>query len=278
MSYSLVSHADSGLNSANAQRAAQLDVVLLTGADRLSLDSVSFSLMDSCEGVIGIAYDVRVGDGLIDPDGTGDPGQPNLDMEVSRSVSMPNESRLRSSRSHTCSMSDCCLTCTVKHDAAKVLERLQGQCGTVLISLPIGVEGTPVAQYLDDLFNLNEWGERMRIATIANAVGLDEFEERFFDDEPLCLSGAGEDDGVFDARSTGAVVSRLIREARHVLELPVAGTGCLARHVDAAGDCRCRDIIRAIAGDQSIVYEDAHEIALHDLMGVQEQGLTVPVE
>ncbi|MCH4209970.1 hypothetical protein [Bifidobacterium sp.] len=275
MSDFLVSHRDAAQCAADAKRAAQLDVVLLTGADRLSLDSVAFSLMDTCEGVIGITYDVRVGDGSIDPDETIDPEQPNPGTTVLRGVSMPIESGLRSSDSHACPMSDCCLTCTVKHDAARTLERLQGRSGIVLISLPIGVEGTPVAQYLDDLFSLNEWGAGMRIATIANAVGLDEFEERFFDDEPLCLSGASEEDGVFDARSTGAVVSRLIREAMHVLELPVVGAGCLARHVDAAGDCRCRDIIRAIADSQTTVYEDAHEITLRDLAApIQELAVS----
>ena len=34
-------------------------VVLLTGADRLSLDSVAFSLVDSFPSVCSIAYDVR---------------------------------------------------------------------------------------------------------------------------------------------------------------------------------------------------------------------------
>lgn len=82
----------------------------------------------------------------------------------------------------------------------------------------------------------------MGVAAVVNAVGLDEFEERFFDDDRLCVYGTGDEDGVFDERSTGAVVSRLIREATHVLELPVVGRGCLSRHVDADGECACRDI------------------------------------
>lgn len=37
-------------------------VVLLTGADRLSLDSVAFSLADSYASVCAISYDVRPND------------------------------------------------------------------------------------------------------------------------------------------------------------------------------------------------------------------------
>ncbi|MCI1797095.1 MAG: hypothetical protein LKI60_02455 [Bifidobacterium tibiigranuli] len=269
MSDSLISRPEASRNR-NAAPATSLDVVLLTGADRLSMDSVAFSLMDTCEAAYGITYDVRVSADALDALKSLDPEQPAADMEVLRIVSMPGaDIGLLSSDTEVCPMSDCCLTCTVKHDAAKMLERLSGRTGIVLISLPLGVEGTPVAQYLDDVFSLNEWGADMRIATIANAVGLDEFEERFFDDEPLCLSGTSEEDGVFDARSTGAVVSRLICEAGQVLELPVVGAGCLARHVDADGDCRCRDIIRAIADPNATVCEDVHEVTLR---GLVEQG------
>jgi hypothetical protein len=271
MSDSLVSRPEASRNGNPAQTAA-LDIVLLTGADRLSLDSVAFSLMDTCEAAYGITYDVRVSADAPDEIECAEPGQPVSDMEVLRIVSMPGgDTGLRSADTQVCPVSDCCLTCTVKHDAARMLEQLSGRSGIVLIALPIGVEGTPVAQYLDDLLSLNEWGAGMRIATIANAVGLDEFEERFFDDEPLCLAGTSEEDGVFDARSTGAVVSRLICEAMHVLELPVVGAGCMARHVDADGDCRCHDIIRAIADPGAIVCEDAHEVTLRALAAQQQE-------
>ena len=95
-------------------------------------------------------------------------------------------------------------------------------------------------------------------------------EERFFDDDRLCVYGTGDEDGVFDERSTGAVVSRLIREATHVLELPVVGRGCLSRHVDADGECACRDIIRAVARRDAVVVEDAHEADLCDIAGLYE--------
>ena len=127
------------------------------------------------------------------------------------------------------------MSCTVKHDLERTLGSLQGRAGAFLVSLPVGLEATPVAQYLADSFRLNEWGESMFVGAVANAVGLDEFEERFFDDDRLCLYGMGEENGVYDERSTGVVVSRLIREASCVLELPVIGAGCLARHLDTDG-------------------------------------------
>ena len=109
----------------------------------------------------------------------------------------------------------------------------------------------------------------MGVAAVVNAVGLDEFEERFFDDDRLCVYGTGDEDGVFDERSTGAVVSRLIREATHVLELPVVGRGSLSRHVDADGECACRDIItpceRGRRGGRG-----AHEADLCDIAGLYE--------
>ncbi|TPF95162.1 hypothetical protein BG22_03495 [Bifidobacterium sp. UTBIF-78] len=137
-----------------------------------------------------------------------------------------------------------------------------------LISLPVGLEGAPVAQYLSDLFDLDDWGMPLYVGDVANVVGLDEFEEWFFDDDRLCLyglGGPGEEDAVYDERSTGAVVSRLIREASCILELPVVGAGCLSRHLDAAGECRCREIIRAVAEPDAVVYEDARAAGIRDL-------------
>ena len=63
-----------------------------------------------------------------------------------------------------------------------------------------------------------------------------------------------------------SVVSRLIREASCVLELPVIGAGCLARHLGTDGECACRDIIRAIALRDALVCEDAHTVGLVDLV------------
>ena len=56
---------------------ADTAVVLLTGADRLSLDSVAFSLADSYASVCAISYDVR-------PNGEADAG-----LSIVRRVSRP---------------------------------------------------------------------------------------------------------------------------------------------------------------------------------------------
>ena len=214
-------------------------VVLLTGVDRLSLGSVAFSLVDSFPSVCSVAYDVRPNDAV------------ESGLDIVRNVAKPQASGV---------------VCTVKHDLERTLGSLQGHDGAFLVSLPVGLEATPVARYLADSFRLNEWSESMFVGAVANAVGLDEFEERFFDDDRLCLYGMGEEDGVYDERSTGAVVSRLIREASCVLELPVIGAGCLARHLDTDGECACRVIIRAIASRDALICEDAHTVGLADLV------------
>ena len=229
-------------------------VVLLTGADRLSIDSMAFSLVDTCPSVCSISYDVRPNDAV-------DSG-----LDIIRNTVRPQASGVVFGEPDSFGLEECCMGCTVKHDVERTLESLCGQAGAFLISLPVGLEATPVAQYLADSFRLNEWGDSMFVGAVANAVGLDEFEERFFDDDRLCLYGMGEEDGVYDERSTGAAVSRLIREASCVLELPVIGTGCLARHLDADGECKCRDIIRAIAARDALICEDAHTVGLADLV------------
>ena len=353
----------------NAERGTGVPVVLLTGADRLSLDAVAFSLADSCPSVCSIAYDVR-------PNAAVESG-----LDVVRMITRPRVDGLVFGETDSFGLEECCMSCTVKHDVGRVLESMcsallsglsgalglselpessesgfakvgealspagigefgvlagvgvgkestsgnsggessdtadaadaadaadmadatgyrvcggrsergEGQQGApsgavknaassesipapmpaaFLISLPVGLEGTPVAQYLSDLFDLSDWGVPLYVVDVANAVGLDEFEERFFDDDRLCLcglSGLGEEDAVYDERSTGAVVSRLIREASCILELPVVGAGCLSRHLDAAGECRCREIIRAEAELDAVVYEDARAVGIRDL-------------
>ena len=256
----------------NAERGTGVPVVLLTGADRLSLDAVAFSLADSCPSVCSIAYDVR-------PNAAVESG-----LDVVRTITRPRADGLAFGETDSFGLEECCMSCTVKHDVGRVLESmcsasLPGSSGSpesspapmpaaFLISLPVGLEGAPVAQYLSDLFDLDDWGMSLYVGDVANAVGLDEFEERFFDDDRLCLyglGGLGEEDAVYDERSTGAVVSRLIREASCVLELPVVGAGCLSRHLDAAGECRCRGIVRAVAEPDAVVYEDARAVGIHDL-------------
>ena len=367
----------------NAERGTGVPVVLLTGADRLSLDAVAFSLADSCPSVCSITYDVR-------PNAAVESG-----LDVVRTITRPRVDGLAFGETDSFGLEECCMSCTVKHDVGRVLESMcsallsglsgvpglsespeSSESGAVevgealspagigefgvlagvgvgkestsgnsggessdtadaadvadaadttdaadatgyrvcggriergegqqvapsgaakvvespelpptrmpaafLISLPVGLEGTPVAQYLLDLFDLSDWGVPLYVGDVANAVGLDEFEERFFDDDRLCLcglGGLGEEDAVYDERSTGAVVSRLIREASCVLELPVVGAGCLSRHLDAAGECRCREIIRAVAEPDAVVYEDARAVGIRDLPHCSV-GMKLPV-
>ncbi|TPF77667.1 MULTISPECIES: hypothetical protein [unclassified Bifidobacterium] len=286
----------------NAERGAGVPVVLLTGADRLSLDAVAFSLADSCPSICSIAYDVR-------PNAAVESG-----LDIVRTITRPRADDLAFGKTDSFALEECCMSCTVKHDVGRVLKSICSAFATgvgvgsevppriesnglsdamgisasaspeslsftmpeaFLVSLPVGLEGSLVAQYLTDLFRLDDWSMPLFVGVVANAVGLDEFEERFFDDDRLCLYGLGEEDGVYDERSTGAVVSRLIRESSCVLELPVVGAGCLARHLDADGECRCRDIIRAIADCDALICEDAHTVSLMELVGVAS-GATVP--
>lgn len=279
----------------NAERGAGVPVVLLTGVDRLNLDAVAFSLADSCPSVCSIAYDVR-------PNAVVESG-----LDIIRTVARPSADGLALGESESFALGECCMGCTVKHDVGRVLKTICSASATgvgvgaevpprieanglsdvvgvsvssspeslsssmpeaFLVSLPVGLEGALVAQYLSDLFSFDGWRMPLFVGAVANAVGLDEFEERFFDDDRLCLYGMGEEDGVYDERSTGAVVSRLIREASCVLELPVVGAGCLARHLDAEGECRCRGVIRAIADRDALICEDARTVSLMELVSV----------
>lgn len=235
-------------------------VVLLTGVDRLSLDAATFSLMDSCPSACSIVYHVCANDNA------------EYGLDIVRRVNLPLSDELSHcvndalARAETMQVSDCCLSCTVKHDAGRMLETLRGVADVFLVVLPVGLEAIPVMQYLDDMFQLDAWGESMEVSAIGNVVGLDAFEERFFDDDRLLLCGVNDDDVVFDERSTGVVVSRLIREASHVLELPVVGSGCLSRHVDEDEACDCRGIIRSIAANDAVVCPDVHDLVLMDLV------------
>ena len=170
-------------------------VVLLTGADRLSLDSVAFSLVDSFPSVCSIAYDVRPNEAV------------ESGLDIVRNVAKPQASGVVFGESDSFGLEGCCMSCAVKHDLERTLGSLQGRAGAFLVSLPVGLEATPVAQYLADSFRLNEWGESMFVGAVANAVGLDEFEERFFDDDRLCLYGMGEENGTAWARRTASMTS-----------------------------------------------------------------------
>ena len=127
-------------------------VVLLTGADRLSLGSVAFSLLDGRPDAGMIAYDVRVDDaasaGLsvvrrcLPPIGRGGACDPTADVLG-----------VRTGETESLPVDECCLSCTVKHDLERQLGvwaqsgvwRDGGAVGAetpaVLVMLPVGVEG-----------------------------------------------------------------------------------------------------------------------------------------
>lgn len=102
---------------------ADTSVVLLTGADRLSLDSVAFSLADSYASVCAISYDVR-------PNDEADAG-----LSIVRRVSRPVGQGVGVGDVEIFDLSDCCLSCSVKHDAGGTLASLRGQARVFLVGL-----------------------------------------------------------------------------------------------------------------------------------------------
>lgn len=257
------------------------DVVLLTGVDRLVQDAVAFSLSDSCPSAWCLTYDVasrNTGDGIM-TDGIGlDDALDGLDGDASNVIIVRSERRsarvgdvLGLDREDV-PMDDCCMTCTVKHDLAATMRRSGAAAELVLVCLPVGVEGAPVAQYLADCSMLGElpWG--LSSVTVATAVGIDDFEARLFDDGQLVIAGRG-DDAVCESRSTGVVQARLIREAEHVLELPLRADGSLAADEasESAREALAADrLIRALSDPEASVHANAHEVDLHALVTMFE--------
>ena len=167
-------------------------------------------------------------------------------------------------------MDDCCMACTVKHDLAATMRRSGMSAELVLVCLPVGVEGTPVAQYLADCSTLGELPWRLSSVVVATAVGIDDFEARLFDDGQLVLAGQG-DDAVLESRSTGVVQARLIREAAHVLELPLLADGSLTADAATKGarEALAADrLIRALTDPDATIHVDAHDVDLHALVDV----------
>ena len=231
-----------------------VDVVLLTGVDRFSLDAVSFSLTDSCPSVCAVMYDVRADDGC-------EAGYAVVCSEL-------NPMAFGEGSRRVIGEDECCLTCAVKHDLSHVLADSCGRSDVLLVCLPLGLEGTAVARYLDGLSVLGELPCVVNSTVVATAVGLNEFESELFDDDQLCLCGSG-DDAVLDSRSRGVVASRLIREAGHILELPLVDSGSSRLHDVAEANRRVRDadrIVRVLADPLAIVHADAHAVDLHDLV------------
>ncbi len=239
-------------------------LVLLTGADRLTIDAVTFSLMDSLPSATSITYDVA----------------PDLDpasvsgLSIIRTIQDPGYinpddcAGLQDGRSTTSSLEDCCLTCACKHDIARTLRSIPGRSGTILVTLPVGVEGTAVAQHLADCSMLGDLTCIIDDIHVATAVGLDSFESLLFDDDRLVIAGLSKDDAVLDSRSTGVVQSRLIREAGHVLVLPlVASNGrAISSRKEAEEARRLLTIVSALADPTAIIHTDAHRTDLSTLI------------
>ena len=163
---------------------ARGNVVLLTGVERLALDSVAFSLADSCPSAYSICYDVSADDAA------------ESGIALVRTVRRPASfGDLMDGDCVSFPMEDCCLSCAIKHDLAKTMKGL-GTVDCVFAVLPIGVEGTAIAQYLADGVALGELPWDYVDATVADAVRLEGFEARNFDDQPLVLAGHDEDDAV----------------------------------------------------------------------------------
>lgn len=257
------------------------NIVLLTGVDRLALDAVAFSLADSRPSVRVATYDV-----------TPDPDSPT-GLSLARTIYEPgDDSNLLGGDATIFPMDDCCLTCACKHDLVRVMNAAPEWSGAVLSVLPVGVEGTAVAQYLADSSMLGDLPCAIDTIHVATAVGLDGFESRLFDDDRLVIAGTTDDDAVLDSRSTGVVQTRLIREAAHILMLPMlsadggaaltdgstalggAGLGgtdlegtAVSPRQGADETARLSAIVTALADPAATIHPDVHCTDLHALIG-----------
>lgn len=249
-----------GVSRANDDAACRdggVGVVVLTGVQRLALDAVAFSLSDSCPACCVISYDV-----------TADEESP-AGLSIVRTLRKP-ASLGRIDEGDVCmfAMTDCCMTCAVKHDAARMLRDYANRSDVFLVSLPVGVEGAPVAEFIAESSVLGDVGRPVRAVGVVTAVDLETFEESLFDDEPLLLAGCDEHDAVLDSRSAGVVQARLIREAGHVLMLPMFAPTSLT--LDKTGDdaeaARVRSLAVALADPHACVHDDAHAVNVHELL------------
>lgn len=239
---------------------ARGNVVLLTGVERLALDSVAFSLADSCPSAYSICYDVSADDAA------------ESGIALVRTVRRPASfGDLMDGDCVSFPMEDCCLSCAIKHDLAKTMKGL-GTVDCVFAVLPIGVEGTAIAQYLADGVALGELPWDYVDATVADAVRLEGFEARNFDDQPLVLAGHDEDDAVVEPRSAGSVQARLVREASHILVLPGVDDSRTLHAASLADTAthRAYKLLAALAGPSAIIHPDAHRADLHALLGAND--------
>ena len=156
-------------------------------------------------------------------------------------------------------MEACCPTCSVKRDLVAALGHLCNRADMFLITLPIGIEGAPVAQYLLECSLLGGTARPVDAATIASVTDPEGFASRLCDDEQLLLAGTDEHDGVFDPRCVGTVQARLISEAEHVLLLPTT-------RPNHERPSRSHDLIAALASPETVIHPNAHAVSLHTLL------------
>ena len=238
------------------------NLILLTGVERLALDAISFSLADSCPSTYSICYDVTADDDA------------ESGITVTRTNRRPASfGDLLDGDCTSFRMEDCCLTCAVKHDLVATMRNIDST-DSVLVVLPIGVEGTVVAQYLAESAALGELPWPYADVTIANALRIEGFEARNFDDRPLVLAGHDEDDAIVEPRSTGVVQARLIREAAHVLVLPgiddAPASSRASSLADTATHCAYK-LLAALADPDATIHPDAHHADLHTLLGASRE-------
>lgn len=237
-----------------------ISVVLLTGVHRLALDATSFSLADSCPSVCCVTYDFTTDD-------TAETG-----FSMTRTIRRPGGlGQLSEGDCTTFSMEACCPTCSVKRDLVAALGHLCNRADMFLITLPIGIEGAPVAQYLLECSLLGGTARPVDAATIASVTDPEGFASRLCDDEQLLLAGTDEHDGVFDPRCVGTVQARLISEAEHVLLLPTTrlshpDTKAVALERDHERPSRSHDLIAALASPETVIHPNAHAVSLHTLL------------
>ena len=136
-----------------------ISVVLLTGVHRLALDATSFSLADSCPSVCCVTYDFTTDD-------TAETG-----FSMTRTIRRPGGlGQLSEGDCTTFPMEACCPTCSVKRDLVAALGHLCNRADMFLVTLPIGIEGAPVAQYLLECSLLGGTARPVDAATIASVT------------------------------------------------------------------------------------------------------------
>jgi hypothetical protein len=271
----------------------QCSVLLLTGASERELDDAVLQLAAGNRGVEVIRYwvenDTRHDGALFIS------RSPGVAPESARSR-IGDDGALAEGGRVRLHMDDCCLTCTIKHDAGMMMTACAEGARVLLVVLPPSIEASPVVAYLReqcamsgafaDMLDVSEAGkgvdddsdgeERREalavqgIVTVARSAGMC---ERLFDDAP-CVFGEGiEDPG--DDRSSGGMTIRLIQEADHLVMLDDAvssgdglrglGVGPAASAADADADGVMRELLSLLLPVGGAVHTDMRRVSLQNL-------------